>query len=68
MKAASDLQSALKKIHDSALFVSIICPFFTEQYFELDEYGKEQVDKIPEKDDWEDEILLEPGDLEFPEE
>ena len=68
MKAASDLQSALKKIHDSALFVSIICPFYTEQYFELDELDKEQVDKIPEKDDWENEILLEPGDLEFPEE
>lgn len=51
MKAASDLQSALKKIYDSALFVSIINPFFTEQYFELDEYEREQVDKIPE-DDW----------------
>ena len=46
MKAASDLQLALKRIHDSALFVSIIYPFYTEQYFELDEWGREQVDKI----------------------
>ena len=46
MKAVSDLQSALKKIYDSALFVSIINPFYTEQYFELDEYDREQVDKI----------------------
>lgn len=51
MKAVSDLQSALKKIYDSALLVSIINPFFTEQYFELNEYDREQVDKIPE-DDW----------------
>ena len=46
MKAVSDLQTALKKIHDSALFVSIINPFYTEQYFELDERDREQVDKI----------------------
>lgn len=50
MKAASDLQSALKKIHDSALFVSILYPFYTEQYFELDECGKEQVDKIKDEE------------------
>lgn len=54
MKAVSDLQSALKKMHDSALFVSIIYPFETEQYFELDEYDRAQVDKIPKREDLED--------------
>ena len=54
MKAVSDLQSALKKIHDSALFVSIINPFYTEQYFELDERDREQVDKIEGEEYMED--------------
>lgn len=44
MKAASDLQFALKKIYDSALLASIIYPFYTQQYFELDECDKERVD------------------------
>lgn len=65
MKAVSDLQSALKKIYDSALFVSMIGPFFTEQYFELNEYDREQLDKIPD-DDWE--VSDEPCDLDFVEE
>lgn len=56
MKAVSDLQSALKKMHDSALFVSIIYPFETEQYFELDEYERAQVDKLPEGTDWDDDL------------
>lgn len=54
MKAVSDLQSALKKIHDSALFVSILNPFYAEQYFELDEYDREQVDKIKGEEYMED--------------
>lgn len=54
MKAVSDLQSALKKIHDSALFVSILNPFYTEQYFELDERDREQVDKIEGEEYMED--------------
>lgn len=62
MKAVSDLQSALKKIHDSALFVSMIYPFFTEQYLELDERDREQVDKIPEGKDWDDESSIDYGD------
>lgn len=66
MKAASDLQSALKKIHDSALFLSIFYPFETEQYFELDEYERAQVDKIPEGTDWDDDDDY--GDWMVPEE